>query len=97
MKLSEKMKEDISSVKESYEVASVDPTDHVFYSGYKKALKNTLEDVVRLEQQIEAMKCCENCKHNRPFYEDNYCKHYSCCSIVLGNPDKYTSKWEMKW
>lgn len=40
-----------------------------------EALKNTIE---RLQQQIEKMKCCENCKNHRFIGDCLECKIIDC-------------------
>lgn len=52
-----------------------------FVSGYlkgalprEKRIEKLEKENAELEQQIEKMKCCENCKYYNPDYDDELCK-----------------------
>ena len=55
-----------------------------------KTLQNTLDRIAELEQQIEKMRCCQNCVHF-DFNEPKYCFKgvyncaYVCNKWALGN------------
>lgn len=56
-----------------------------------QADKGRLTDKVKeLEQQIEKMKCGQNCKHSYLYQEDRKCKFTYCDCINCKD------KWEMK-
>ena len=75
------------SRKEGY-IAGAEPREREIKSLGERCLQlqkdkgNLTDRVIELEQQIEKMKCCYNCKHSRTEYE--HCK-----------TDKH-EKWEMK-
>ena len=49
-----------------------------------------MNELTRLEQQIEKMKCCDNCKHR---YYNDYISELDC---DLDNECKNYTKWELR-
>jgi len=47
------------------------------------------KEVVKLLTQIEKMKCCENCRHQKVYQDYCYCELKDCARI-------HHSKWELK-
>lgn len=53
-------------------------------------LKNALNKIADLEEQIEKMKCGQNCKYSYLYQEDRKCKFTYCDCLNCKD------KWEMK-
>lgn len=91
--------------KEELEKASIeDLLDSLDYCGYDSyyasyreiiiiEIRNRLEENERLKQQIEKMKCCENCKYHA--FWGNELKCTSLSHDEQSECDKSKHKWEL--
>ena len=101
------VKKDYKKHFETYEYKNFDCVNHNKWEELKmeeihtdntKTLQNALDRIEELEQQIEKMKCCGNCKYFK-FQDDGY---YTCIKDGNCNGKNYRScefnleKWELK-
>ena len=63
-----------------------------FYDGYVDCYCEQQKQIEKLEQQIEGMKCCENCIHHYIALDDTT----SCKLLDRLASSKPCEKWEIK-
>lgn len=81
-------KEEIFRIKEHIEIHARREPHAVKITEIMWKVVDELEHIAELKEQIEKMKCCENCKHF-DFDEPKYChKGVYNCAYVCG-------KWEL--
>lgn len=64
-----------------------------------KSINDSLYENVQLEQQIEKMKCCTNCKHNNYTYWQSHCNNpkVKICKLLMQKKEVICTnynKWE---
>lgn len=64
-----------------------------------KSINDSLYENVQLEQQIEKMKCCTNCKHNKYNYWQSHCNNpkVKICKLLMQKKEVICTnynKWE---
>lgn len=88
------VKKDYKRHFETYEYKDFDCVNHDKWEELKieeihtdntKTLQNALDRIEELEEQIEKMKCCENCKYNSYWGNELHCNE---CNKM--------DKWEIK-
>lgn len=101
------VKKDYKKHFETYEYKDFDCVNHNKWEELKveeihtdntKTLQNALDRIEELEEQIEKMKCCENCKYNSYWGNELHCNYglkEALQEDKLVECDKM-DKWEIK-